>query len=668
MNSTPDLLKRHWVVLIAISLTPCAAMAQSSSDICGLLAANKYPVNNNNCVLYPFNVSNGFVANMNPNSCSSGNNVDAWGWFTATDSFTVVKYDPETSHRPILHVFTGNCSNLSLVACHNAGSAGLNAQVVIATIPGQDYFIRVQRHNSNSAMPGSLCVYVPPANDSCPISIELDVQENACDMQTFTTQGATHSTDTPLPVCGGTINSSTVLDIWFNFYAPSSGIVQIETQAGTLTDAVMQLYRNSCGNLVLQECDDNDGPGNMPRIDTKCSPLTPYQLYTLRIFGRNGAMGTFGICINSQPSFSNPHQDCAGAVTICNSQSISSNATDFGCSQDLNSTNRGCLASNERQGTWYFFSPSATGTLELTITPVNALGDPVAVDYDFAIWGPYDVLGCAPGVAPMRCSYASPTNSGMNVGAGTYLTGLKIGEADNSEPAYNGVNGFVAPIVVPIEHVGKRYILFVDNFSQTGQSFNLDWTLTNGASLDCMVLPVELVGFQAIAQSDLVLLAWTTMSENNSDHFVIERSADGIDFTPIGTAGAAGYSYQRIDYKWADEDPLTGLSYYRLKQMDVDGSWQMSDVVAVNYTALTEVVVYPNPADGLITLELLDAHEGVQEVRIFHMSGSLVNSMKFLPDGSLTRSIPIHDLRAGTYFVEVIDGSGGSRMGRFLKE
>src|SRR5690606_21091141 len=142
-------------------------------------------------------------------------------------------------------------------------------------------------------------------------------------------------------------------------------------------------------------------------------------------------------------------------------------STHIGCTIDLNNSNRGCLTANERQGSWYYFSPSTSGTLGFTLTPNGP------IDYDFALWGPYAAAQC-PGVPPVRCSYANALNTP------TYSTGMGNGATDVSEGASS--NGWVRTLNVT---AGSVYVLYVDNYSATGQDFTLTWNLTNGASLDC---------------------------------------------------------------------------------------------------------------------------------------------------------------------------------------
>jgi hypothetical protein len=633
-----------------------------STNVCDQIPATEVPVGTS-CAFRPFTKPASYSASLNPSGCSGSNHDDAWGWFRATATTTAISYDPDDSHRPILHVFTGSCGSLSAVGCINSGSNGSNAELTITTVVNQVYYFRIQRHNSSDAMDGRICIRNPPTNDDCGSPITLSVPES-CSTQTYSNGGATLSSETPNPSCGGTFSANTGRDIWFTFTAPSSGQVIIETTAGTLSAGAMQLYSGGCGSLTAVECNSNGGIGNMPLIDRTCDPLTPGATYRIRFWGTGGGEGTFNICVYGPENYTPMFEDCTGSIPVCSDQSINNNASSFGCSQDLDSGNRGCLSSNERQGSWYTFTPSASGTLEFTITPNGN------VDYDFSIWGPMSVFTCPPSGTPVRCSYASPTNSGSNTGAGTYLTGLAAGNSDTSEPAYNGqVNGFVAPMDVI---TGEVYVLYVDNFSTNGQSFALDWTLTNGCSLDCNLLPVELVSFGAEIAPDHVALDWATLTEAASSHFVVERSNDGQYFTPIGSQQAAGTSLQRTNYAWSDIDPINGMGYYRIRQVDLDGNAKYSDVVSVVFRkSSATLTLYPNPAWDRIALELPMAST-MESATIVLMDASgrtLSTSGHILDQGRNTIDLNIQHLEPGSYLVRALPNNGQEyAIGRFVKE
>lgn len=119
-------------------------------------------------------------------------------------------------------------------------------------------------------------------------------------------------------------------------------------------------------------------------------------------------------------------------------------------------------------------------------------------------------------------------------------------------------------------------------------------------------LPIELLSFNAFYNGNSVDIVWTTATESNNDFFTVERSEDGIHFSPIIFTDGAGNSNIQIDYFETDFDPLTGTSYYRLKQTDFNGASDYSDIEVVKtYVQLSsELQLYPNPCDGSFHLQL----------------------------------------------------------------
>lgn len=116
-----------------------------------------------------------------------------------------------------------------------------------------------------------------------------------------------------------------------------------------------------------------------------------------------------------------------------------------------------------------------------------------------------------------------------------------------------------------------------------------------------ITLPVDLVEFKATDNSDgRVLLKWITASELNSDYFEILRSEDGIDFYSIANVDAQGFSNEIFEYKYVDENAITNRnSYYRLKQLDIDGQYAFSDIETVQAQQFDNsyLNIFPNPAN-----------------------------------------------------------------------
>lgn len=633
----------------------------NTTNACALIAQNQFSVTPN-CVFQTFEKPEAYTANTNPGGCNSGNYDDSWGWFTATSLSTSIVFDPDASMRPILHLFTGTCGSLTQVACYDAGGNGNNAQLVVPTVIGQNYIFRVQRHNNSGAMDGGVCITAIVGFDDC-MQAQLLPVPTSCFMQTFSNNPATRSPQTPDPSCGGTINNSNLLDVWFTFTAPPGGQVMIQTHAGTMTNGAMQLYSGTCGSMTAIECDDDDGPGDMPQIDRMCNPLIAGQTYLIRLWGRNGQQGSFGICVTSPGTYQPAPEDCSGSLLVCSDQNINNNALTSGCTQDLNNGNRGCLVSNERQGSWYYFSPSASGTIEFTITPNGN------VDYDFAIWGPLTNFACPPAATPVRCSYAWPNGMAGYPAAHTFLTGMRAGNTDTSEPSTGtGVNGFVAPMNVV---AGQVYILYVDNFSTSGQSFTLDWDLTNGCSLDCTVLPVEIFAFEAVPRSRHVELAWTAASGSDGDHFVVEHSVDALSFADAVHVPGTGQSANTVTYHAVHGSPANGVNYYRLKQIAADGSATYSSIVPVIFRSGDHVLVpRPNPATSTVQVDLPPDLSGAYSLSIADATGRMIRVAGGVAgEGPGFVDIAVAHLDAGSYTLVLhTDHDRRAGVGRFVRE
>ncbi len=101
-------------------------------------------------------------------------------------------------------------------------------------------------------------------------------------------------------------------------------------------------------------------------------------------------------------------------------------------------------------------------------------------------------------------------------------------------------------------------------------------------AVDCTTLPVELVSFTAEAEGKSVRTKWTTVSEQGSDLFTVERSPNGSMFEDLGSIDAAGHSQDVRNYTFIDSDPLHGTGYYRVREKDLDGTVSYSEVVAVH--------------------------------------------------------------------------------------
>ncbi len=188
-----------------------------------------------------------------------------------------------------------------------------------------------------------------------------------------------------------------------------------------------------------------------------------------------------------------------------------------------------------------------------------------------------------------------------------------------------------------------------------------------GGSSSGSGLPIELVSFNAEAKNGRVELEWTTATETNNDFFTIERSADGQNFETLATVKGAGNSMAMREYFAEDAHPFSGVSYYRLRQTDLDfTSAVVSDIVSVFVQPVQSVqpsrfTVMGNLInDGSVYIISKDS-EPVQSsgsVSITDMSGRVVHRQKFETGGAQAFSVHLPaGLGSGIYFV-IIEHSG----------
>ncbi|WP_299820670.1 T9SS type A sorting domain-containing protein [uncultured Pontibacter sp.] len=174
-------------------------------------------------------------------------------------------------------------------------------------------------------------------------------------------------------------------------------------------------------------------------------------------------------------------------------------------------------------------------------------------------------------------------------------------------------------------------------------------------------LPVELISFTALTEDGSVVLAWATASEENNAHFEVERSTDGTTFESIGTVKGMGNSNQKVEYNYRDINPLPGTAYYRLKQVDLNGDFEYSKLVAVYYDgpkARGKTYIYPNPFKSEINIRLHSAVATEATVQLLDLQGRVVQTETVqLQQGLNELVLPVKPLKNGVYFLR-LSGNG----------
>jgi hypothetical protein len=162
------------------------------------------------------------------------------------------------------------------------------------------------------------------------------------------------------------------------------------------------------------------------------------------------------------------------------------------------------------------------------------------------------------------------------------------------------------------------------------------------------VLPIQLCAFTATQKEQNVLLEWQTASEKNSAYLELQKSVDATTFAPIARMKAAGTTIIKQFYNYVDAAPSTdNISYYRLKQGDLNGQFVYSKVVSIE-KALNTIFIYPNPALNQLTIKNMS---DAQNFSVTNLLGQTVLVGKYGSDSTLD----ISSLEIGAYFFKTND-------------
>lgn len=175
------------------------------------------------------------------------------------------------------------------------------------------------------------------------------------------------------------------------------------------------------------------------------------------------------------------------------------------------------------------------------------------------------------------------------------------------------------------------------------------------------VIPVELVSFTASLEKNNVILKWQTATELNSSYFSIERKVFGSNWTSIGRVTAAGNSTRPVDYRFVDENVVGPKSYYRLKQVDFDGSYTYSKEVEVNTELPTKFELaqnYPNPFNPTTKINYSVPFDSKVTISVYSITGELVMELvnDFVAAGSYSVDFNGSNLASGMYIYRMVAG------------
>ncbi len=170
-------------------------------------------------------------------------------------------------------------------------------------------------------------------------------------------------------------------------------------------------------------------------------------------------------------------------------------------------------------------------------------------------------------------------------------------------------------------------------------------------------LPVELVNFNAEKQHENVQLNWATASEKNASHFIVQHSGNGEFFESIGKVRAQGTTLRETNYRFMDERPST-MNYYRLKQVDHDGSFDYSKVISVAFNEAMQrdrIRLYGDASSNLVKGKVTIEQSGQYNINVRNSRGQMIHSeSQSWKEGKHSFELNIDEVSKGMYYLEIV--------------
>lgn len=176
-----------------------------------------------------------------------------------------------------------------------------------------------------------------------------------------------------------------------------------------------------------------------------------------------------------------------------------------------------------------------------------------------------------------------------------------------------------------------------------------------------MTLPVKFVSFYATSQNNSVLLSWATAEEKENSHFEIEKSTDGREWKTMGVVFGNGTSSQLNKYSYTDKSTKAATNYYRIRQVDINGTAVYSVVKVISETkAASSVSIFASNGKNIVINMNSEARENMQ-VTVLNSNGQVVNRQT-VANASYQVTVPMNTVPAGLYIVQVSDKNGWSEV------
>jgi hypothetical protein len=373
---------------------------------------------------------------------------------------------------------------------------------------------------------------------------------------------------------------------------------------GTLASPSATLTLNAAPSISIQPSDASNCAGEDITLSVTATNATSYQ------WQKNGV--NIGSAINNSYTIVSSTNADEGAYRVI--------AAAIGCPNATSSEADVIIIDDvEISNATADFNILPNGFFILTKTVKNSSSN---TDFTFSITG----------------ASSNPTISGFGSTSGSFDLGTPINTIGYTLTTAD-LGAGISIASLSLTNDDQNNVLAATTFTVTGPCGN------DVEEIAINLLPVELTFFKGEIFGDLIYLKWQTASELNNVGFFVERSQDGLRWKEMDFIKGFGTTLETHDYKWADTTPDSGNNYYRLKQVDRDGTTNYSEIVVVNFdkSKLETFVVAPNPTQGYVAFNY---QFSIQAVQVLDQLGKVVKNIQ-----QPTNGIDLTELPKGIYTI-----------------
>ncbi len=567
---------------------------------------------------------------ITPN-CETNAPLDVWYSFVMPiDGY--LRVDELGYNTTQLAIYIGDCNgSFSRIFCGGAG------EFVYDLVQGQTYLIQAWNEYGGGEVDFQLSVHTPATNDECVDAETLIFDSN-------------NSASALVPYPGGTESANPAScqysgyhDLWYEMTSPITGVYSIDGR--NALGAGFAVYKKDGSSCFGAEIACLDFSYNTFRVSKD-------ETYIIRAFRTNGTDAfTMSLTPSSIPVSLISNGQCVGAPSIPvvvidasnNNEWVNILDTDGNIVAAIhaNGNNLGSVTTNLFISTNDFLTvtssqpdPNYYMKRTISIEPDVQPSSPVKVRLYYLL-SEFNALKAADLSIGNSGDLVSYQVSGQD--CSTQYTGEE-GESIALQTSYHSSGEFVSEMQVSSF---SKFLIVSDAFSAG--------------------LPVELISFTASKVDETSLLRWSTASETNNRGFSIEHSTDGDAWDEIGWIDGAGSSDEKRDYSFVHDYPYAGSNYYRLKQVDYDGTTTFSEIKRVIVQSNEwSISLYPNPAVNHLSIQ---SNIPVTRVTIRNSLGQIVKASQKNP---YLKQINVNDLAPGFYSIEFLS-SGDRKIKPFVK-